>query len=247
MLNFGQIRSRVRLYLSNTANAVDQDFDTDTLNQILNDVYLQEVNRAKAEGLKSRFRATVAYTWPAGQVLGNLPATLSRRSIERIRDITNDSIGTVIVPGQDGRVSQVFWKDRSTLQWGTTGPASDRTLRFDYMAVPEALVADEDVPALIHDDYHEMLAWAAAIQARTIADESVPQVWAQKLNEFRADYWDTLSRGQPFEAVPTIKPIEASLFDAPFYVTSVTDSTEATQDGSSLSGDGSDDPAGNIL
>lgn len=246
MLNLGEIRDRVVLYLRGNNSAIDSAFTTAQYDQYINDCYIQEVNHAKSEGLKSAFRSTATYTWPASQTTANLPANLARRSVERMWDVTDGTPGYPIDVGQDGRFSLVFWKDRNTLQWGDSGPSTQRTIRFDYMAVPTPLVSDEDVPELIHEQFHEMLVWAAAIQARIVADEQVPQTWTMRLQEFRDDYWDTLSRGRPSDSVVTIRPVDDSLYDLPYYVDTLSYSSAEAADGTSLTSDGAEEPSGTL-
>lgn len=224
-MQFVELLSLTKFILNFNDGQADQDFSDIRLKQLLNLVYLDEVNKAKQEGLKRHFRAFKEETWAASAVTYTLPPTIAQAELISVVDVTDNSIGYPISFSEEGSIG-LFWKDHNTLQWGLTGPSSARTLRFYYYAQPAELVAEDDVPELIPDAFHQLLAWAAAVYARTIADEAAPNMWSHKLEELRFDYWKYISRGRPISADGGAGPATAEW-----------DVGSLAQDGSSLTQD----------
>lgn len=221
-MTFDQILSLTKFIMNFNDGQSDQDFSEVRIKELINLAYVEEVNKAKQEGVKRYFKAFHEETWTSGNVTFTLPSTVSRAELIEARDVTSDTIGTLLAFSDSG-VTGIGWKDRNTLQWGLTGPDSDRTIRFVYYAQPETLVAEDDEPELIPPQFHAVLAWGAACYGRTIADEQVPQSWAYKLEDLRHDYWKFISRGRPISAA-----------DGGAGISSDFDSGTTDQDGSSI-------------
>jgi hypothetical protein len=204
-MTFEELLSLTKFVLNFNDGAADQDFSEARIKQAINLVYVEEVNRAKQEGLKRRLRASFNFTWAAGEVTLSVPPQLRGATLFGLRDITSGLPGGRIAFSEDGNAGDVFYVDRNTWQWGSQGPGSDRSLRAYYFARCETLVEDDDVPVLIPEDHQALLAWAAAIFLRTVADEAPPQMWLMKIQELRFDFWKEISRGQPLDDVPGIE------------------------------------------
>jgi hypothetical protein len=115
----------------------------------------------------------------------------------RLEDISNGAQASLIEVGSAANESLVYFLDRNTLRWGSEGPDAERTLRLTYLAVAEALVEDEDEPQLISPEYHELLAYSAAIELRAFADEEIPSAWQKRYLQFQMEFWKAASRGRP--------------------------------------------------
>jgi hypothetical protein len=210
-MNFKELQSEVKFILNWNENQTDQDFTTLRIKKAVNRAYKQEVLKAEQEGGQRFFKTTLELPWLAGTVTFVLPPELNQEALIAIHDITTASIGTPLVFSDDGISGDLFWKDRSTLQYGNVGPASDKLLRFIFYASVEDLVDDGDVPMLIPDKFHELIAWTAALFLQEISDQEVTAVWMHERDDLRMDFWKWLSRGRATDDVPTIKNIKTNI------------------------------------
>lgn len=218
-MNFQELQDRTKFLLNFNDNQVGEDFTATRIKQAINFAYKREVGRAQLEGGSRHFQQLIDKTWSSGETTYTLPADLVRKQILRIQDATDSTVGTPLL-------NTVFFKDRSTLQWGIAGPGSDRTVRFTIVADAEELVADGDIPVLIPEPYQEIIIWAAAIFLRQAADEGTPQEWRLELSELRMDFIKWLSRGHPLDnEAPGTTVDDFGIVGA-----------QATQDGSSIGG-----------
>jgi hypothetical protein len=185
----------------------NQAFSESRMLKALNLAYTRECSKAQLQGSRRFFQRFEQFTWSASEVTLTLPTNFNRDGIIQFYNVTADTDG----PGiplfltDNGQHSQIYWKDINTLAWGSTGPASDQTLRVYYLARPEELKNDGDEPVLIPREYHELLVWSAACQLKVIADEKAPQEWMMQREELRAGLWKHLSKSRPLDDVPTIR------------------------------------------
>lgn len=181
----------------------DQDFagpSSDAnkhLYDYLNEAYIREVNAAKVEVGMQPFILRESLTWAASTQTLTLPDALIDKQIYRLDDETDQVPGVQLWVGHDGGQStNIAWRDRNTLLWGTTGPGSARTIMALYVAEPGELHNPTDVPFLIPPQHRHLLIWSAAVIARSEADETAPATWLGQLDEARAQYHTLLSRGR---------------------------------------------------
>jgi hypothetical protein len=206
-MNRKELRDELAFLLNFNEDQPDQDFTATRLNKALQYAYEDEVRQGKLEGQLRWFKANATLTWPASQVTLKLPSTLQRAGLIEFWDITEADPGVPFVIRENWQQGgDVHWLNFDTLQWGETGPDSEKTLRVDFMAYPEKLLNDSQSPLLVPVDYHMLIVWAAAVFLRDVADEAVPQRWAQKHRELQMDFWKFLSRGRPFSDVPVVVP-----------------------------------------
>jgi hypothetical protein len=185
-MNRKELRDELAFLLNFNEDQPDQDFTATRLNKALQYAYEDEVRQGKLEGQLRWFKANATLTWPASQVTLKLPSTLQRAGLIEFWDITEADPGVPFVIRENWQQGgDVHWLNFDTLQWGETGPDSEKTLRVDY---------------------HMLIVWAAAVFLRDVADEAVPQRWAQKHRELQMDFWKFLSRGRPFSDVPVVVP-----------------------------------------
>lgn len=206
-MNFGELQNRLSFILNFNDGQVDEDFNLLRIQQALNYAYNREVQKAMLEGNREYWKACQNLVWPAGQITLALPAIIKKKALISIHDITSNEVGDQLYFDKEGLTGQVFFKDSSTLQWGTQGPGSSVTLRFYYLASPETMMADVDEPELIPDAFHEVIVWSAATWLKAIADDVVPDSWLQQLYDIRLDFWKYVSLGRPRSAVPQIEPL----------------------------------------
>jgi hypothetical protein len=80
----------------------------------------------------------------------------------------------------------VRFLDYRTLQWGSTGPGEDKTLRVRALARAEELVSGQEEPVLVPYDHRYLWIWEAALLAREFADDdNVPQLWVRRRDRYR--------------------------------------------------------------
>lgn len=218
-MNRQQLRDRLGFRLNFNDSQVDQGFTTSRLNDLLQDAYNREVELGKTHGGAVWFKKTMDVTWPSGDTTFALPASLLSNTILTVYEVldsgtANERLGSRIIfseqfqggsssfmndsyPGS-ASLATIFWKDNKTLQWGnTSGPDSDKDLRFTYVGSAERLDADNEEPQLIPAQLHELIILSAACEAREIADEQCPQGWYARRDELRMDYVKFISQGRP--------------------------------------------------
>lgn len=211
--DLGDVLDEVKLLLNFNPRQTNQDFTVNNIKRVINRVYEREVSLAKTEGGKLYFMAKQDCTWEADELTFTLPKFAQRGHILTIQDITNSSssMGSSFVFSDFGNMGGPFWVDRKTLQYGSVAPASDVTIRFYYLAVPEELIKDSDIPDLIPEDHREVLIWSSAIRLRKMGDEAAPRDWIAERDEMRMDFHKYVGRGRPNDNVPWIRPNEAEL------------------------------------
>lgn len=201
-LNLGWLRQELQLLINFNPNQTDQDFAGPSsnanalLDRFLYQAYVKETNAAKLEIGFQEFILRHSLTWTASEQTKVLPRKLIDHQIYKIDDETDSIPGTPLWVGTDGgRSSIVAWRDRNTLQWGSAGPGSDRTLMCFYAASANRLVEASQEPELIPPQYRYLLVWSAAIIARSHSDEAVSPLWLAERAEWRQQYHLLLSRG----------------------------------------------------
>ena len=195
-MDFAELQTEVKDML-NFTDAADQDFTAAQVKNAINLAYRREVARAKQHGSRDWFKAYTELTWAASTVTLALPSNLFGRTLIRFEDVTDSDPGVELLFSDDGSSGEIFFKDADTLQWGSAGPTSERTLRVTFYTTAELLVSDSDTPRLVPAELHELLVWSASCYLREKADEAAPQGWYGELGECRLDYWKYVSRGRP--------------------------------------------------
>lgn len=211
-MDFGELQAEVKFILNWNESQTDQDFTTLRVKKAINRAYKQETIKAEEEGGQRYFKATVDYQWLASTITFTLPPELSEEALIGISDISSGStIGTPLVFSDDGISGDLFWKDRSTLQYGNTGPNTDKILRFTFFASAGEMVDNGDTPLLIPAKFHELIVWSAALFLQQISDQGMTEAWVFERNELRIDFWKWLSRGRATDDVPVIKNIKTNI------------------------------------
>lgn len=211
-MDLGELKVELQTMLSLTPGRRQQDFTPTILQSALNKSYTREVNLAKNEGLNKYFLATQDITWSSGEVTLAVPKFMQRTGIISILDVTGGGVGSAIQFSDNGFPGGIFWADRKTLQYSTSGPGSDLSLRIRYFVIPEVLQDDGDIPDILPDDYHDLIVWTAAIRLRRIADGKAPVEWGYERDELRMDYHKYISRGRPNSDVPWISPSDTDMY-----------------------------------
>ena len=216
-MDFGELQTEVQDWINFTTGISNQDFTTAQLQKAINQAYKREVRKGRLEGGSTWFMKNVSATWAASAVTFAVPSVLNQTNGLWIEDITDSD------PGYDLGVSmnssgggEIFWFDNRTLQWGTEGPGSARTLRFHYLARAVDMVNDAEIPDLIPEDFHELIVLSAGVYLRFKADELAPAEWKEALNDIRIDYWKEISLGRPRSSGSSIRRVNAQAdYDAP--------------------------------
>jgi hypothetical protein len=212
-MDFTTLQDRVKFVVDNNDNQTSQAFSATRVKQAINWAYRQEVNQAQLEGGRRWFITTKEKTWLADETTFELPDGLEDKRLISVENVTDTDPGDPLIFDESGTSGEVFWKNRLTLQWGTSGPSSDVTMRFRYYAVPDELDQDDDVPSLLPEMFHELLIWSAAILLLEIADQAAPGTWMANRREMRMDMWKWMSTGRPMSDVPRISNIESDSDD----------------------------------
>jgi hypothetical protein len=219
-MRFIDLQNEVADLVGFTDGAVSNSgFSTDIIKRAINRRYEAETLLAQQHGRRSWFHKVQSFTWSSGEETLTVPASISSAAIIRLEDITNNDPGSSLPP-------EVFWKDNKTLQWGSTSPGSDITIRATYFARPVEMVNDADEPELIPPEMRMLLVWSAAVFLRQKADEGAPGQWLEMLNEERMTFWKWLSKARP----------QSDTASGAFYDITI-DGAQVTQDGASISQD----------
>jgi hypothetical protein len=209
------LRSLVSTVLNFNSTQTAQDFTTANLNTALNEAYNDEVNLALNNGLDRYFLRVQEFTWEASTVRKELPKALQGKVVLNFLDVTEDTIGSDIDISDLGSTSTVFFYDKKTLQWGTTGPGSDTTVRAVYLNVAVEMTQDNDEPDALPSQYHSLIAWSAACWLKRIAEEQAPNEWERYLADKRDAMHKFMSKGRPVSDTPRIKqlnPVSADTY-----------------------------------
>ncbi len=200
--NLAWLRAKLSRKLNFNSTQTDQDFAGPTsnafamLDDYINEAYVSEVAGGKIEFGLSQFQLRQSFTWAASAVTKTVPQNLRDQQIIRLEDTTNQSPGELLWVGNDGGMSTtIFWADYSTLQWGSVGPGSARTITAFYVASAVEMENAIDEPWLIPPDHRYLLLWSAACIARAESDERAPEEWLRQRDEYRSKYYSLLARG----------------------------------------------------
>jgi hypothetical protein len=197
--------TRTKKTVSHSDQLTDQAFagpsdDADqNFRNAINEAYNDEVEDAKQIGDPRWFIARYQFNWQASSPTLTLPAPLQGAQIVRLADITDGYPGQVMWMGDVPQFAQFHWRDRTTLQWGQTGPGSTRTLEAAYHAAAEWMKDPADEPALIPNQFRHLLVWSAACLLLQIRDIEAPGQWLMRRDEIRMRWHKYLSMGRPTE------------------------------------------------
>ncbi len=183
--------------LNFTENAVDSDFTTAQVKAAINRGYDREIRAAKLRSNQDYFRSTLEFTWPSGDLDFSLTSQMRKTEWLRLEDVTDSVRGLTLEIAKSSVEGNIYMPDRNTLRWGTEGPQSERTIRLTYLAAAETLIEDEDEPQLISPEYHELLAYSAAVELRAFADEEIPSAWQKRYLQFQMEFQKVVTRGRP--------------------------------------------------
>ena len=190
--DLGQLREKVAFILNFNEGQVDADFSSAQIDMAINESYLDEVSAAIEEGDSRWFHHTQEIIWPQGQRTLTLPDNIAGKNIVNIK--CADETKTLSL------------QDHNKLAWDRiNAPTSTKTLTVTYMPEPATLISDTDEPYLIPRRHRHLLAWAAAILLRQVADETSPKQWMMRQMTLRHRFWADITRGRPIEGgAPTI-------------------------------------------
>lgn len=204
--NLGWLRVELARLLNFDATNPDAAFiGTSTDPWSLVDGFAQEAYEAIISdvlcmvGHTELFRRYVDVTWAASDVTLTIPSWLDHTSIIEIRDVTTSSDGDIkgVRPLGNTNTSELWWISPGVLQFGTSGPGQDLTLRFWYVQTEE-LQSSLSEPTLIPYRFRMLWKWSAAIIARRYKDEdAIPDSWLQQEAEWRRRFHHAISQGSP--------------------------------------------------
>ena len=196
-MDFLELQDETKELLNFNASQTDQDFTLAQVKNAINRAYRREYVRARQEGSRKYFISTTNVSWASGTATLELPSRLQGAQIIRVCDVTSSDPGSELSFSNFGSAGDLFWLNRNTLQWGTSGPGSTRTLRFEYFPRTTKMVEDDDEPDLVPAEHRELIFWAAAIDLRNRADEMAPQAWLMERESLRMDLWKDISKNRP--------------------------------------------------
>ena len=196
-MDFQELQDETKELLNFNASQTDQDFTLKQIKNAINRAYRREYVRARQEGSRRYFISTTDATWVASSKTLELPERLYGAQIIRICDVTDNDPGSELIFSDYGNVGDLFWLNRNALQWGSNGPSSDKTLRFEYFPRISKMIQDDDVPDLVPSEHHDIIFWSAAIDLRNRADEMAPQAWMFERESLRMDLWKEVSKNRP--------------------------------------------------
>lgn len=200
-----ELIDEVQFKVAFNTGQTDQDFigpstDTDKhFRNAINEAYLDEYEDGVQTGDPRWWYYVESITWPANQKRLELPAPLRGKWIISMYDTTNLDPGTAIYISDFREGATHFWHDHKTLQWGTNGPSSAKTVQVTYLGEPAEMLDDADEPLLIAPRFRHLIAWSAAIKLRVIGDESAPQEWYLQRDKIRERHLKFLSLRGPIE------------------------------------------------
>lgn len=196
-MNRAEMRAELAFILGVREGEADQDFQTTRLNKLLDQAYEAVVLDGRTHGKRVYFMMTQPLTWVEDSLTLVVPDYLNVKEMLQVVLMNGGEPGEPLPEGEDW-----FWKDRSTMQWqGTTGPSEDLTLRVTYEASAEKLAADVSEPQLVPPEHQMHIVWQAALDARGIADDQVPQYWLKKHADTRLLWVKHVSKPKPAESL----------------------------------------------
>lgn len=177
----------------------------------LNEAY-QSIIRKARETRAQAWRHIHDVTWPSADVTFELPDELKNKQVTLVRDITDGIDGPIVDIGDFQDRFEVFRRDFKTLQWGTTGPGRDTTLRFFYLVAAEPLIHNAQVPELVPEEFKMLLVYEAAFELRIVSENRAPEAWYKKIEEMSESFHKLVSRGWPMESnIPRIRMTDDAL------------------------------------
>lgn len=205
--NLAQLRDELQWVYNFNEGQTDQDmrgpaaYVNKWFDSSLNEAYVDEVEEAVQMGCTTCFITTARKTWPVNTPTFDIGDDLAGSTLYRIEsrdagagETTSWEPMWINTWTED---SNHVWVDRRTIQWGLSGPASAQTIRFTYVAEPEELADDMDVPVLIPRKFRHLLVYSAAIRLRIVADDEKNQPLVWKRNEIRERLHKAISQGRP--------------------------------------------------
>tara|TARA_Y100000034_G_C6702511_1_gene309907 strand:- start:19 stop:666 length:648 start_codon:yes stop_codon:yes gene_type:complete len=196
-MDFLELQTETKELLNFNASQTDQDFTLKQVKNAINRAYRREYVRGRQEGTRRFFITTKSVEWASSAATLELPLTLQGAQIVRVVDITGGTPGTELLFSDFGNVGDLFWLNRNTIQWGTNGPGSAKTIQFDYFPKAGKMVQDDDEPDLMPEEHRELIFYSAAIDLRNRADEMAPQAWLMERENLRMDFWKDISKNRP--------------------------------------------------
>lgn len=202
-MDLGTLREKINRLVGFKSGSPDQNFTgpscyqdkwvDSAINEAVQDEYVKAVNECGIDIFSRRD----SFVWIGRDHARQLPAGVTREQLIALADTTADVRGIEIWVG--GRFSQadIVWRDYRTLEWGRSGPGSDRTITMDYIARPRILADEAHRPDILPEQFHSVLVWAAAIILREQADEAAPRTWERRLLSKRLDMWKFLEKDSP--------------------------------------------------
>ena len=204
-LNLAWLRIETARLVNFNAGQPDEDFDGTeddawaNIDDALNEAYTNLLNALIVETDPDLFTQAVSLQWPVGQLTLKLPSFLTREALLCIEDITSSNPGELVwITARDAaHTPNVMWLDGETMQWGTEGPPSTKTLRIHFQAFATEMKMSTDEPVHIPARFRRLLVWDAGIILRTMADDAAPQAWVLHRNKLYEQMELMLSQGQP--------------------------------------------------
>ena len=215
-MNLGEMRAAVARKLSFRSTSPDQDFKGatttwSTIDDAINEALKDEHEEALTEAGYQRLQMSYSASWPANQLLFQIPGPIELSDLIAVFDVTDDTRGSPLWMGDRLSEGSIAWRDFRTMEWGDSGPNSTRTLLITYVANPAELKEETQSPMFIRANYHHLIPWAAAIILRLEADEQAPSQWLKRRDEIRMRFHKTMSQNQPYLTGP--RPLDSFLSD----------------------------------
>jgi len=172
-MNLQEIDDMVSFILNANDTQTTTEYNQTRRYQAINAAYAREWNEIQQHVARASKVRHMDFTWPSGQGTLPLPSELVGKTIFAFYNVTNQSV-------QPPRLI-VRMRDAVTLEWGDAGPGADVSMRAEYIAAPSLLQQPSDSPDLILPQYHELIAWSAAIWLAEILDrEAAPGLWRER-------------------------------------------------------------------
>lgn len=204
-MNLEGLRERVTRRLGFNQGSVDQDFDGGTnapykwIDQYINEAIESEYLEVYTEVGHYPFERTATATWSQSAVTFDVYEKVGIYAHQLISmfDVTDDTRGEPLWFGERFTDANLIWRDAEKMEWGESGPGSDKTIRFQYVAEPSELVETTDSPDIMPPVLHTLFVWAACCIARTESDEEIPRAWEMEREKWRGKAIIHLSQKRP--------------------------------------------------
>jgi len=205
--NLEELIEEVKFLYNFNQSQVDQDMrgpstDADKhFREAVNEAYVDEVEEAAQMGDVSYFLTLKTLNWPGSSPTLDVGDELADATLYRVetRDATAAATGawTQLWVSNWRESGNHHWLDRRTLQWGLTGPGSDKSVRFTYVAEPAQMFDDMDEPTLVPRRFRHLLAYAACLKLRFVADDQIIDALRKRRDELRERFWKAICQGRP--------------------------------------------------